>query len=249
MFENISITTVLVSYVALLFSLSVHEASHATAAYLLDDDTAARLGRMTLNPIAHVDLIGTVVFPLAGLLLGGFFIGWAKPVPFNPSRLTRRIRMKVGGALVSLAGPVSNVVLSFLVLAIMCLSIRFVAQDPSARWTLLNYSFQGPVALARLDLGAGQMLVLSLGGALVTMNVLLAAFNILPLGPLDGAGVLRGMLPDRVLPRYDYYRYHPYTMPILFLLMITGAVGFFLTPVRLFLYWALEPIARLILGA
>ncbi len=249
MFENLSITTVLVSYVALLFSLSVHEASHATAAYLLDDDTAARMGRMTLNPLAHVDILGTVVFPLAGLLMGGFFIGWAKPVPFDPSRFTRRIRMKTSGALVSLAGPVSNVLLSFLVLAIMCISVRFAAHDPNARWTLLNHAFRGPEALSKLDLSAGQMLVLSLGGALVTMNVLLAAFNILPLGPLDGAGVLRGVLPDRILPRYDYYRYHPYTMPILFLLMLTGAVSLFLTPVRLFLYWALEPLARLILGA
>lgn len=249
MFDHISIPAVLISYVALLFSLSVHEAAHATAAYLLDDDTAARMGRMTLNPIAHADLLGTVIFPLAGLLMGGFFIGWAKPVPFDPSRFTRRIRMKVGGALVSLAGPVSNVLLSFLVLAVMCISVRLAAHDPGARWALLNHAFRGPEALANLGIPVGQMLVLSLGGALVTMNVLLAAFNILPLGPLDGAGVIRGMLPDRILPRYDYYRYHPYTMPILFLLMITGAVGLFLTPVRIFLYWALEPLARLILGA
>lgn len=249
MFDNIPFATILVSYVALLFSLSVHEASHATAAYLLDDDTAARMGRMTLNPIAHIDILGTVVFPLAGLLMGGFFIGWAKPVPFDPSRFTRRIRMKTGGALVSLAGPVSNVLLSFLVLTVMCLSVRFGAHDPAARWKMLNYAFRGPEALANLELPVGLMLVLSLGGALVTMNVLLAAFNILPLGPLDGAGVLRGMLPDRMLPKYDFYRYHPYTMPILFLLMLTGVVGFFLTPVRLFLYWSLDPVARLILGA
>ncbi len=249
MFDNIPFATILVSYVALLFSLSVHEAAHATAAYWLDDDTAAQMGRMTLNPIAHADLIGTVIFPLAGLLLGGFFIGWAKPVPFNPARFTRRIRMKTAGALVSLAGPVSNVLLSFMVLAIMCISVRLGAHDPGARWTMLNQAFQGPEVMAKLGVPPGQMLVLSLGGALITMNVLLAAFNILPLGPLDGAGVLRGLLPDRMLPRYDYYRYHPYTMPILFLLMLTGAVGFLLTPVRQFLYWALEPLARLILGA
>lgn len=249
MFENLSIPTILVSYVALLFSLSVHEASHASMAYLLGDDTAASQGRMSLNPVAHMDLLGTVVFPLLGLMFGGFFIGWAKPVPFNPVNFTRKIRMKTGDALVSLAGPASNVVLSFLFLGIMCLSIRLSVVDVGQRWRLLQAAFRGPETLIRLGLPIDQVMLLGLGGALVFMNVLLAAFNILPLGPLDGAGVLRGVLPDRVLPRYDRLRYHPYTMPILFLLMLTGVIGFFLEPVRNFLYWALNPLARLILGA
>jgi Zn-dependent protease len=196
-----------------------------------------------------MDPLGTVVFPLLGLFLGGFFIGWAKPVPFNPVYFTRKIRVKTGGALVSLAGPASNVVLSFLFLAIMCLSIRASVPGVGERWRLLQASFRGPEALMTLGLPIGQVLLLGLGGALVFMNVLLAAFNILPLGPLDGAGVLRGMLPDHWLPRYDRLRYHPYTMPTLFLLMMTGVIGFFLTPVRAFLYWALNPVAHLILGA
>jgi Zn-dependent protease len=249
LFEHFSLSTVLVSYTSLLFSLSVHEASHASMAYVLGDDTAAREGRMSLNPVAHIDPLGTVVFPLMGLILGGFFIGWAKPVPFNPVNFTRKLRMKTSGALVSLAGPASNVIQSFLFLAIMCLSIRFTVPDREGRWQLLQAAVQGPEYLANLGLPMGQVLLLSLGGSLVFMNVLLAAFNILPLGPLDGAGVLRGMLPDRWLPRYDYYRYHRFTMPILFLLMLTGVIGLFLTPVRLFLYWTLNPIARFILGA
>ncbi len=249
MFENFSLSTVLVSYTSLLFSLSVHEASHASMAYVLGDDTAASQGRMSLNPVAHIDPLGTVVFPLMGLILGGFFIGWAKPVPFNPVNFTRKLRMKTSGALVSLAGPASNVVLSFLFLTIMCLSIRFSLPEGEGRWQLLKASLGGPEQLADMGLPMGQVLLLSLGGALVFMNVLLAAFNILPLGPLDGAGVLRGMLPDRWLPRYDFYRYHRFTMPILFLLMLTGVIGLFLMPVRVFLYWTLTPIARFILGA
>lgn len=249
MFDNISIPTVLVSYVALLFSLSVHEASHAGAAYLLGDDTASSQGRLSLNPVVHMDPLGTVIFPLLGLLFGGFFIGWAKPVPFNPVNFTRKIRMKTGDSLVSLAGPASNVILSFLFLGIMCLSIRMSVPEVGDRWRLLQAAFRGPETLIRLGLPMGQVLLLGLGGSLVFMNVLLAAFNILPLGPLDGAGVLRGMLPDRVLPKYDRLRYHPYTMPILFLLMLTGVLGLFLEPVRTFLYWALNPLARLILGA
>ncbi len=249
MFDSISIPTILVSYVALLFSLSVHEASHATAAYLLGDDTAASQGRMSLNPIAHMDILGTVIFPLMGLILGGFFIGWAKPVPFNPVNFTRKIRMKTSGALVSLAGPASNVVLSFVFLGVMCLSIRASVPGIEDRWQLLQASFRGPETLLRLGLPMWQVLLLGLGGSLVFMNVLLAAFNILPLGPLDGAGVLRGILPDHWLPQYDRLRYHPYTMPILFLLLMTGVVGFLLNPVRALLYWTLNPVAHIILGA
>lgn len=249
MFDNISIPTILVSYVALLFSLSVHEASHASAAFLLGDDTAARQGRMSLNPVAHMDPLGTVVFPLLGLIFGGFFIGWAKPVPFDPVNFTRKIRIKTGGAIVSAAGPASNIVLSFIFLAVMCVSIRASVPGTLDRWRLLQAAFHGPETLIQLGLPMGQVLLLGLGGALVYMNVLLAAFNLLPLGPLDGAGVLRGVLPDRWLPRYDYLRYHPYTMPVLFLLMLTGVIGFFLTPVRALLSWSLNPVARLILGA
>lgn len=248
MFDSISIPTILVSYVALLFSLSVHEASHASAAHLLGDDTASSQGRMSLNPLVHMDPLGTVVFPLLGLIFGGFFIGWAKPVPFNPLYFTRKIRMKTSGALVSLAGPASNVILSFLFLGVMCISIRLSVPEVAERWKLLQAAFHGPETLVRLGLPLGQVLLLGLGGSLVFMNVLLAAFNILPLGPLDGAGVLRGVLPGPWLPKYDRIRYHPYTMPILFLLMLTGAVGFLLGPVRTFLYWALNPLARLILG-
>ncbi len=81
MFDNIQIATVLVTYVAVLFALSVHEAAHATAAYLLEDDTAQRMGRMTLNPIAHMDLLGTLILPLLGMLTGARVLGWAKLVP------------------------------------------------------------------------------------------------------------------------------------------------------------------------
>ena len=140
MFSHISIPTVLISFVALLFSLSCHEASHATAAYLLDDDTAQRMGRMTLNPMAHIDPIGTVLFPLLGLLFGGFFIGWAKPVLFNPAKLTRRFQMKVSAAMIALAGPLSNILLCMVFMAILSLAIRVMAP---------TFNCPAPVATAR----------------------------------------------------------------------------------------------------
>lgn len=249
MFSNISILTILVDFMALLFALSVHEAAHATAAYLLGDDTAARQGRMTLNPVAHIDVLGTVVFPLMGLLFGGFFIGWAKPVPFDPSYLTRKIRIKVSAALISLAGPVSNLFLSLIFLVITCLSVRWLAPDPMSRKLLFHGLWLGPDALLKMGLSSSLVFFLGLGGELISLNVLLAAFNILPLGPLDGAGVLGGFIPDRLQFRYNRLRYHPYTWGALIILMLTGVIGFVLGPIMSGAYFLLDPIARLLLNA
>ncbi len=248
MFDHISIPTILISYVALLFALSVHEAAHASAAYWLEDDTAAKMGRMTLNPLAHIDLIGTVIFPLMGLFFGGFFIGWAKPVPFDPVRLTRRFRVKVSAALISLAGPASNLVQSILFLSLTCLVIRWSAPDPGARDVLFRAAFSSPEALIRLGVGPIAVLLLGLGGALVHLNVLLAAFNIIPIGPLDGAGVLGGFLPDRMQYKYNRFRYHPYIWMAFMLLMVSGLGAVLFVPIEQVTYLLLSPIANLILG-
>ena len=248
MFSHVSIPTVLISFVALLFSLSVHEASHATAAYLLDDDTAARMGRMTLNPLAHIDPIGTVVFPLLGLMFGGFFIGWAKPVIFNPARLTRRLQMKVSAALIALAGPLSNVVLGILFTAITCLAVRMMTPSLMSRDTLIQAAFTGPEALMDMGLETGMVVLLGLGGALVKLNILLAAFNIIPLGPLDGAGVLGGLLPDSMQYRYNAFRYNRFWFLGLMLLMWLGVLQMMLRPIMGLAYAMLNPIARIILG-
>ena len=249
MFSHTSIPTVLISFVALLFSLSVHEASHATAAYLLDDDTAARMGRMTLNPLAHIDPIGTVVFPLLGLLFGGFFIGWAKPVLFNPARLTRRMQMKVSAALIALAGPLSNVLLAVAFMAITTLAVRLMGSTLPHRVDLYVAAFEGPDTLMGMGLDAGQVLLLGMGGALVRLNMLLAAFNMIPLGPLDGAGVLGGFLPDHLQQRYNNFRYNRFWFLGLMLLMYVGVLRYLLLPTFLLMQAVLDPIARLILGA
>ena len=249
MFSHTSIPTVIISFVALLFSLSVHEASHATAAYLLDDDTAARMGRMTLNPLAHIDPIGTVVFPLLGLLFGGFFIGWAKPVMFNPARLTRRLQMKVSSALIALAGPLSNIILAILFMAGTTLAVRLMATSMNHRVDLYLAAFEGPDALMAMGLDTGQVVVLGLGGALVRLNMLLAAFNLIPLGPLDGAGVLGGFLPDHLQYRYNTFRYNRFWFIGLMLLMYVGVLRWLLIPTFLLMQAVLNPIARIILGA
>ena len=251
MFDNLPIATILISYVAVLFSLSVHEAAHATAAYLLDDDTAASMGRMTLNPIAHMDWLGTLVLPLIGMVTGARVIGWAKPVPVNTARLTRRFPARVGYAMVAAAGPASNLIQSLVFLLILTLFIRFaIPASPDVRMNLFRASLFLPVEqfLHEGSFSAGQVLAMTLLGRLVIINVGLAIFNLLPFGPLDGAGILRGFLPYRWLPTFD--RVQPTITIVLLILFFVGVMGYIMWP----LYYVAEnlyilPLARLILGA
>jgi Zn-dependent protease len=246
-FDNLSLPTILVSYVALLFSLSVHEASHATAAYLLEDDTAASLGRMTLNPIAHMDLLGTLIFPLLGLATGFPFIGWAKPVPVDPRKLTRKFTQRVGYALVASAGPISNLIQAVLFLGIMFLVVKAVVPVPELEYQVfVRALLAGKVeSLQVLQLGTTPTLFLALLGRLVLINIGLALFNLLPMGPLDGAGILRGFLPWRWLPKFD--RIQPWMGGILIVLALTGLLGFVLGPVFGLVFYGIEFVARLVL--
>ncbi|HEX9009191.1 MAG TPA: site-2 protease family protein [Holophagaceae bacterium] len=247
MFDNLSLPTILVSYVALLFSLSVHEASHATAAYLLEDDTAASLGRMTLNPIAHIDLLGTVIFPLLGMATGFPFIGWAKPVPVDPRKLTRKFTQRVGYALVASAGPASNLIQAGVFLGIMFLVVKAVVPVPELEYRVfVRALLAGKVeSLQVLQLGTTATLFLALLGRLVLINVGLALFNLLPMGPLDGAGILRGFLPWRWLPKFD--RIQPWMGGILIVLALTGLLGYVIGPVFGLVFYGIEIVARLIL--
>jgi Zn-dependent protease len=248
-FDSLSIPTILVSYVALLFSLSVHEASHATAAYQLGDDTAARHGRMTLNPLAHIDVLGTVVFPILGMATGFPFIGWAKPVPVDPRNLTRRFTQRGGYALVAAAGPASNLVLAILFLGLLMGLVKIIAPPHQMELQLFAHAlFAGKVeSLQALGLGTAMTLSLALCGRLVLINIGLAMFNLLPMGPLDGAGILRGMLPWRLLPKFD--RIQPWMGGVLIVLALTGVLGYLISPVFGAILYGVIAIARLFLGA
>lgn len=183
-------------FVVLLFSLSLHEAAHGWMANRLGDPTAKMLGRVTLNPIRHIDPIGTILVPLVMLFMPGFgqfLIGWAKPTPV----ITRNFRKIVrDDNLTTMAGPVSNLILvaaAFLVLAGMALLI------PNGRAIVLTAFF--------ISLGApSQVLpqpVALLCSLAILVNLSLFFFNLLPIPPLDGSRVLRNTLPYNAVQTYD----------------------------------------------
>ena len=248
MFDSLSIPTILVSYVALLFSLSVHEASHAGAAHQLGDDTAARLGRLTLNPLAHMDPLGTFVFPLLGMATGFPFIGWAKPVPVDPRNLTRKFTQRGGMALVAAAGPTSNLILAGLFLTVLILLVKLSGVPRILEFRLFAHAlFARKVEMLQaLQLSTGLTLGLALSGKLVLINIGLALFNLLPMGPLDGSGIVRGLLPWQWLPKYD--RAQPWMGGVLIVLALTGLLGYVIGPVFGVILTGVEAIAHLFLG-
>ncbi|HEY7946369.1 MAG TPA: site-2 protease family protein [Acidimicrobiales bacterium] len=176
---------------ALFPSVILHEVSHGAMAQAFGDDTAKRAGRLTLNPIPHIDPFGTIILPILLVLSGHGVIGWAKPVPVNVSRL-RHPRNE--GVLVSLVGPGVNIALA----AILAVVYRVVATfgDKQA----LSFGFlQGPTWIEFVFIAG-------------LVNVYLAVFNLIPLPPLDGSAVVERLLPARLLP--GYYRIRPFTLVI-----------------------------------
>ncbi len=200
-----SLQVVIPAFIILIASLSFHEAAHAWAADRLGDPTARRLGRLTLNPIAHVDLIGTVIFPLVGMMSGLPLIGWAKPVPVDVRNLHAPRR---DFAMVALAGPVSNLVLA-LGAGLLLKAGGGLVPDGGAT------TLTSALALA------------------VFLNVLLAVFNLLPVPPLDGGNVLAGIVPEAVAQMID--RVRPYGFFLLYALLLLGVLDLFVWPIQRFL--------------
>ena len=207
---NIDFVQVFISFLVLLFSLTVHEAAHAWSADRLGDATARMLGRVSLNPAVHVDPIGTVLFPLIALLTNLPVIGWAKPVPVNILNLRGNWREKYMG--IAAAGPASNIVLA----VIASLVLRAIA----------------PASADALEDGQVSPLTTVLESA-IYINVLLAVFNMVPVPPLDGGNVLAGLLRGPVGEAFE--RIRPYGFMILYGLMLTGVLSALITPPARFL--------------
>jgi Zn-dependent protease len=203
-------------FVLLLFSLSVHECAHAWMASRLGDQTARLQGRITLNPMYHVDPIGTLLFP-ALMIFGhfGFLIGWAKPTPV----ITRNFRKIVrDDNLTTLAGPVSNLLLvlaAFVVLAVISVAV------PDGRLLVLSTFlsvFQGSLVLGAPSALEALVLLCTLA---ILINLSLFYFNLLPIPPLDGSRVLRNMLPYNAVQVYDRI---PIWVSYLLMIVVGGSV-------------------------
>jgi Zn-dependent protease len=204
----LDIQKIVVSVLPILIAITFHEVSHGYVANRLGDPTAKFMGRLTLNPLVHIDLFGTVILPAILLLTGSPVFGYAKPVPINPANFRDPKRdMAISAA----AGPVTNIclaIISLLVLKFILPLFGYILGE-GLRSAVLN-----PLAL---------MFVQS-----ILINVVLAAFNLLPIPPLDGGRVFIGLLPHKQAAAYS--KIEPYGFFILIFLIMTGTAGLFIRP-------------------
>jgi Zn-dependent protease len=179
---------ILFQIIAFLFACCVHESAHAWMANRCGDPTASMLGRITLNPIKHIDVLGTIVIPAIGLYYGGYMIGWAKPTPVDPRHFRNPVRDDI---LTSLAGPISNLLVA--AVATACLAV------------ISTVSPLGRMLVHHVAVPTNSMLepVVELLITMLYINVLLAVFNVIPVPPLDGSHVIRHFLPESALKIYD----------------------------------------------
>jgi len=190
-----------------LFAITVHEVAHGWVASKFGDQTAKLSGRLTLNPIKHIDLMGTIIIPIVMLIFSGFIFGWAKPVPVDPRNMRNPRRDMI---FVSAAGPLANFIMALIWAGIAKLS-----------YTYLNHNewFGIPIIL--------------MGEAGVMINVVLGVLNCLPIPPLDGGRIFVNLLPRRMGWRLS--KLEPYSLLILVLLMVTGVLFYIIGPPIIFL--------------
>lgn len=203
--------------VVLLLAISAHEAAHAWMSYKFGDDTARLLGRITLNPVAHTDPIGTLLIPVVGFILGAMgggrlpLIGWGKPTPVNPLRWRQK---DLANVMVSIAGILANLLIA--IIAFTILKVLIVTQ---LIWSIPE-TFKEPVLLFLQFL--------------LTMNVSLAVFNLLPFPPLDGSKILETFLPASMQPVLATLEQYGYL--ILIVLMYLGFFSAIITPILQWVY-------------
>ncbi|MEM7292930.1 MAG: site-2 protease family protein [Pseudomonadota bacterium] len=185
-----------------IFAITVHEVAHGWVAMRLGDNTARAMGRLTLNPIKHIDIVGTLVVPAVLLFLGGFLFGWAKPVPVNWRNLRHP---KTDMIYVAAAGPLANLFMALLWLLVLKMGIA---------WSNSNVFVGLPMVYT--------------GYAGILINLVLMVLNMLPIPPLDGSRVLAGLLPNPLA--YQLARLERFGLPILILLLALGWLGQIIGP-------------------
>ncbi len=200
----------------MLFAITIHEVAHGWVARRCGDATALMAGRLTLNPVKHVDPIGTIAVPVFMLFFSGFVFGWAKPVPVAFENLNQPRRDMI---LVAAAGPGVNLLMAV-----------------ALGWTILA----AVITRSGLDAGAAGVWILMNCGWGIRINVILAVLNMLPIPPLDGGRVLTGLLPPKSSSVMD--QIEPYGLPIVVVLLVTGVLFAVIEPFYLFFVDILAPI-------
>ena len=201
---------IIVSAVPILIAIILHEVSHGFVANKLGDPTAKMMGRLTLNPVAHIDLFGTILMPLILLVSTGgqFVFGYAKPVPINPYNFRNPKRdMAISAA----GGPVMNIFIALVSVIILKYLVIPAADGTSEE------------VMAKIIRPLGMML-----NASIQINIVLAAFNLIPIPPLDGGRVLMGFLPER--QAHALGKVEPFGMIIVLVLLVTGMASVVITP-------------------
>lgn len=187
----------------LVFAITVHEVAHGFVASLCGDQTAKLSGRLTLNPVRHIDPLGTVVLPLLMLMFSNFIFGWAKPVPVDPRNL-RHPRRDM--AIVALAGPVSNLLMAFLWAAVA--KGGMTAAASGNEWVGVPLAYMGEAG--------------------IMINIVLGVLNLIPLPPLDGGNILKNLLPPRLAYQFSFIE--PYSFFILIALLVSGLLSNIIGP-------------------
>jgi len=197
------VQTIAIYALPVLFAITLHEAAHGYVARHFGDMTAYAQGRISLNPVRHIDLVGTLLVPLVILALSGgrFFFGWAKPVPVNYSALRSPKKHMMW---VAAAGPGANLVMTIMWVIILKVALLLPA----------NFFFTDPL---RLMAEAG-----------ILVNLIFMFLNLLPILPLDGGRILAGLLPNRMA--WQYAKLEPWGLPLLVLLLVTNVLDFILVP-------------------
>lgn len=190
---------ILFQILAFVFAISVHESSHAWMANLRGDPTARMLGRITLNPIKHIDPVGTVLLPLIALVTGFPMLGWAKPTPVNPRNFSNPV---VDDILTAIVGPISNFFVVLAATVILAL-IALISQLGKQIVQLLPYAYPNHIDLLASQTTSILMPICLFIYEVAIINIVLGVFNLIPVPPLDGSHVLRHFLPNPVLRVYD----------------------------------------------
>ena len=224
---NIDPGNLIVWFIVLLFSLSFHEAAHAWTSEKFGDDTGRLQGRITLNPLPHIDVLGTLIFPIVSAIYSIPLLGWAKPVQTNPMLWRDKTKANI---CVSAAGPISNFILATVAFIIIkTLLISGVLSLHGGYYELVVPMTGQPSFMAPLAVFLSVLLLL---------NVLLGVFNLIPVPPLDGSHVLEELLPASMAEAYNQVR--PYGFMLLYGLMFLGVFGAIFVPIYQFVIMLLQ---------